>query len=301
MRNIGSLIAAMAVAAGLSVFAPSHAQTAGAAGNTAGNTGNAGMQIANAGASGTGACASCHGARGEGNAAANFPRIAGQPQAYLVRQLESYANGNRRNPVMEPIAKALDRQQIDAVSSYYASMSAPASKPAQQPAASVLARGRTLATVGDNGEGVQNCANCHGPGGSGLSPYPYLASQHSGYLVAALGEWRSGTRKTDPSQQMPMIARRLADADIAAVAAYYAVQPAPVPAALRTNVPVGSASRPARQDASPGPSAVPPASSQGAQGVGVEQGTPTVGGGQGPGGGGTGSEGAPPDRGKGAK
>jgi cytochrome c553 len=301
MRNIVSLIAATAAAAGLLVFAPLHAQPVGTAGNTAGNTGNAGMQIANAGASGRAACANCHGARGEGNASVNFPRIAGQPQAYLVRQLESYANGNRRNPVMEPIAKALDRQQIDAVSSYYASMSAPASKPAQQPAASVLARGRTLATVGDGGKGVQSCANCHGPGGSGLPPYPYLASQHSGYLVAALGEWKSGMRKTDPSQQMPMIARRLGDADIAAVAAYYAVQPAPVPAALRTNVPAGSASRPARQDASPGPSAVPPASSQGAQGAGIEQGAPTIGGGQGPGGGGTGSEGAPPDRGKGAK
>jgi cytochrome c553 len=166
----------------------------------------------------------------------------------------------------------------------------------------VLERGRTLATIGDDGKGVQNCANCHGPGGSGLPPaYPYLASQHGAYLIAALGEWRSGMRKTDPSQQMPMIAKRLVDADIAAVAAYYAAQPAPIPAALRTNVPAGSASRPVRQDAGAGSSAAPPAGSQGAQGAGIEQGAPTIGGGQGPGGGGTGSEGANPGSGKGGR
>jgi hypothetical protein len=94
-------------------------------------------------------------------------------------------------------------------------------------------------------------------------------------LTAALGEWKNGTRKTDPSQQMNMIAKRLSDADIAAVAAYYSAQPAPPPAAQRTNIPARPSSQPRTQ-----------ADSVPTQGIGTEQGAPTTGGGQGPGGGG---------------
>ncbi|WP_242489804.1 c-type cytochrome [Noviherbaspirillum cavernae] len=187
--------------------------------------GNAGMQIANSGApNGVAACASCHGAQGEGNAAANFPRIAGQSQTYLARQIKSYADGRRDNAVMAPIAKALDEQQINAVAAYYAGLQPP-STPAPAP---VPKRGQQLATVGDDKIGVQGCVNCHGPGGTGEPPgYPYLAGQHHGYLVASLTAWKNGTRSTDPSQQMNIIAKRLSDSDIAALAAYYAAQPAP--------------------------------------------------------------------------
>jgi len=70
------------------------------------------------------ACVSCHGAQGEGNAAAGFPRLAGQPGPYLARQLEAYADGRRANPVMAPIAKGMNDEQRRAVSAYYASLSA---------------------------------------------------------------------------------------------------------------------------------------------------------------------------------
>jgi cytochrome c553 len=266
-----SIITALSLTAASAVTAQAQAPSGGGS--------DAGKQIANSGApNGVAACASCHGAQGEGNAASNFPRIAGQPAAYLARQLRSYTNGDRINPVMEPIAKALTKQQIDAVSSYYAALEAPSPKPAAPAAAAK--RGQMLASVGDDKIGVQGCANCHGPGGIGEPPnYPYLASQHSGYLTVTLGEWKKGTRKTDPSQQMNMIAKRLSDADIASVSAYYTAQPAPPPAAQRINVPTGSAARPAS----------PAQTQQGSvptQGIGTEQGAPTTGGGQGPGGGG---------------
>ncbi|MDB5761117.1 MAG: hypothetical protein JWQ21_112 [Herminiimonas sp.] len=284
-----SFIAALSATTALTAVQPAQAQVSGSAGG--GSAGNPGMQIATRGAAnGVAACASCHGAQGEGNAAAGFPRIAGQSQIYLARQLASYANGSRSNPVMNPIAKGLTQEQINAVSAYYSGLDAPSSKPVQQPAANVMQRGRTLATVGDGSKGIQNCANCHGPGGVGLPPtYPYLANQHSAYLVAALDEWKSGARNTDPSQQMVMIAKRLNDADIAAVAGYYAAQPAPD--TKRINVPLGSATRPVRPGASSG--AQSGSGSQPAQGIGIEQGAPTTGGSQGPGGGGAASGSGP--------
>lgn len=40
-------------------------------------------------------CAACHGAGGEGNATLQAPRLAGQSDWYLVRQLEKYIAGSR--------------------------------------------------------------------------------------------------------------------------------------------------------------------------------------------------------------
>jgi cytochrome c553 len=135
MNTQTSIIAALSVAAAWTIATNAHAQ----APSTDGSDSNAGKQIATGGApNGVAACASCHGAQGEGNAASNFPRIAGQPQAYLARQLRSYANGSRVNPIMGPIAKALTPQQIDAVSSYYAALAAPSSKPVTTIAANML-------------------------------------------------------------------------------------------------------------------------------------------------------------------
>ncbi|WP_019142307.1 c-type cytochrome [Noviherbaspirillum massiliense] len=262
---------------------------AGAAGAQAqtqgqGSGGLTGMQIANNGTpNGVAACAGCHGQKGEGNAQANFPRIAGQPQVYLAKQLMNYANGSRNNAIMMPIAKGLTREQIDAVSAYYAVIEAPPASPAAQAPAAQMKRGETLAMVGDNQLGVQACANCHGPGGAGEPPtYPYLAGQHASYLTTAMKEWKSGARNTDPSKQMPTIAKRLGDNDISALSAYFAAQPAPVSEARRTNIPVGSTARPATAVSSG-------SSGQGTtatQGVGSEGGTPTTGGAQGVGGGG---------------
>lgn len=226
-------------------------------------------------------CVACHGAKGEGNQQLNAPRIAGQPQTYLARQLAAYTNGSRNNQVMTPIAKQLTTQQIAALSSYYAGLAAPSSKPSSIAVTKLLKRGQTLATIGDENLGVQACGNCHGPDGAGEPPtYPYLAGQHSAYLNAALGEWKSGARNTDPSQQMSMIAKRLNDNDIAALSAYYSVQTAPVPASQRINVPTGSVMRPAT------PGSTTQGGSTPVTGTGTEQGAVTSGGSQGPGGGG---------------
>ncbi|MES2538829.1 MAG: c-type cytochrome [Pseudomonadota bacterium] len=234
-----------------------------------------GQQIANSGApNGVAACASCHGAQGEGIAASNFPRIAGQPKNYLAKQLMTYASGSRNNPIMTPIAKTLTPQQIGAVSAYYATL-APASAAgtaAEKTASQVMQRGQVLAHVGDETIGVQACVNCHGPGGTGEPPnYPYLAAQVEVYLSAQLKEWKSGARQTDPSLQMQTIAKRLSDNDIAAVAAYFAAQSAPPAAARRVNVPAappaagrgGAVAEPTpRQGVSGGATGAPPGATE---------------------------------------
>lgn len=226
-------------------------------------------------------CAACHGARGEGNAATGFPRIAGQSQYYLAKQLESYANGTRKNAVMEPIAKALAPADRVAAAAYFAQLDAPAAAAAPNTAAPQAGeRGRVLAMIGDNALRVQACANCHGPGGIGEAPsYPYLAGLDAKYIASALNEWKNGNRRNDTGQQMSTVANALTPDDITAVAQYFASMNAPKPA------PQNVVQAPPPKQAAPTPqTSRDPANPPPNKGVGVEQGSPTTGGAQGPGG-----------------
>jgi cytochrome c553 len=228
-------------------------------------------------------CVACHGARGEGNPANGFPRIAGQSQYYIAKQLESYAAGSRQNPIMAPIAKGLSPEERDAAAAYYAAQdAAPPKSGAPAPQAQASDRGRILATTGDNNRRVPACINCHGPGGIGEPPvYPYLAGLDAAYMTAALNAWRNGTRRNDGGQQMATIANALTPEDIAAVAQHYANLAPPKPMPVTLTQKSGPATKPA-------PSNVP-SSSQSAdprpdKSVGVGQGAATTGGTQGPGG-----------------
>jgi cytochrome c553 len=70
------------------------------------------------------------------------------------------------------------------------------------------------------------CQTCHGLDGmSKLPEAPNLAGQSEAYLVKALKDFRSGTRKND---MMSLVIANLKDADIADLAAYYAAIPVAV-------------------------------------------------------------------------
>lgn len=68
-------------------------------------------------AEGVPACASCHGAQAQGND--TFPRLAGQHEAYLLRQISVFKNGTRANaPVMSAVAHTLTDEQAKAVAAF---------------------------------------------------------------------------------------------------------------------------------------------------------------------------------------
>ena len=196
------------------------------------------------------ACEGCHGAHGEGMAAKGNPRLAGQAAGYLTKQLDDFASGRRTSPVMTPLAKSLTEQQRSDVASYFASLATPYETALGPADAALLERGRLLARSGDESKQLQACANCHGPGGSGeLFATPYLEGQSATYLATTIKEWKSGARANDPGKQMVVVARRLDDRDIAAVAAYFAgiVRSSPTEPGVRTakahEMPAASAKR----------------------------------------------------------
>ncbi|MDE2202610.1 MAG: cytochrome c4 [Burkholderiaceae bacterium] len=68
-------------------------------------------------AEGVPACASCHGAHAQGNDI--YPRLAGQHETYLLRQISVFKNGTRANaPVMSAVAHTLTDEQAQAVAAF---------------------------------------------------------------------------------------------------------------------------------------------------------------------------------------
>ena len=168
-------------------------------------------------------CEACHGAHGEGMAAAHVPMIAGQSTEYLKKQLDDYAQGTRDNPVMQNFSKQLSQKQRLQFALHFSAL------PAQYGAQTKLlnqvqmARGHQLAYQGDEQRRVQACHSCHGPDAIGvLHAAPYLAGQSSEYLASALRAYQQDTRKNDAGELMRSIAKRLSEADIVAVSGYFA-------------------------------------------------------------------------------
>ena len=165
------------------------------------------------------ACAQCHAFNGASDGSGAFPRIAGQSAFYLAKELREYAADVRSNAIMSPIAAALTPDDIDDVSAYYATVSAPFLPLSANTA--LVKRGEELAKVGNAQRRIQACDNCHGPGGVGEPPaIPYLAGQYGRYIEFQLQMWQSGNRKNSPGA-MALLAKELDGEDIAAVAAYY--------------------------------------------------------------------------------
>ena len=178
--------------------------------------------IARDGAPGIPACASCHGAAGQGQA--RFPRLAGLDAGYLRKQLDDFAAGRRASPVMAPVAGRLAPADRDALARYFARQAAPAAAPVAEP--TPPPRAARIAWQGAWDRGTPACVQCHGPGGVGVGAhFPALAAQPAGYLADQLRAFRAGTRRNDPQQLMRTAAAALDDAEVEAVAAWFARQP----------------------------------------------------------------------------
>ena len=186
--------------------------------------------VAQGTAAGAPACAQCHGLTGGSDASGAFPRLAGQPAAYLSRQLQDFKSGARANAIMSPIASALSPDDAADVSAYFASLDPPFPILAA-PDPNLVKKGRDLAEAGDPAKRIPACAACHGKGGTGEPPtIPYLGGQYANYTAFQLQMWRKGFRRNSP-EAMGLIASKLDDHEIEAIAAYYQQARQPSPAA----------------------------------------------------------------------
>ncbi len=183
----------------------------------------AGEAIAKSGAGNISACMQCHGPNGEGQAAAGFPRLAGQNRDYLLKQLKDFKAKLRTSPLMSPIANALSPAQMSDVADYYAGLPPWKPGPGPAPISAQTTQGAQLAQHGNWDKGMPACFACHGANGAGIPPhFPSVAGQNAAYISSQLNGWKAGTRINDPEGLMKAVADKLSPEDITAVSAYLA-------------------------------------------------------------------------------
>ncbi|MHC8356533.1 c-type cytochrome [Pseudomonas sp. LB3P81] len=165
-------------------------------------------------------CGACHGPDGN-SMAPNFPKLAGQGERYLNKQLHDIKSGKRTVLEMTGLLTNLSDQDLADIAAYFASQKG--SVGAADP--KVVARGEALFRGGDLAKGLPACTGCHSPNGAGnaAAGFPHLGGQHAQYVAKQLADFRKeeGGRTNDgDTKTMQTIAKRLSDEDIAAVSSY---------------------------------------------------------------------------------
>lgn len=165
----------------------------------------------------TAICAACHGTDGN-SAIGNFPKLAGQNERYLLKQLQDIKAGNRSVVEMTGLLTNLSDQDLADISAYFAS------KNVQTGAAKadLVEAGEKIYRAGVASKGIAACTACHGVEGKGIASagYPQLGGQHAQYVETQLKNFRVGARNNDPQAMMSTIAAKLSDKEIQAVASY---------------------------------------------------------------------------------
>lgn len=162
-------------------------------------------------------CGACHGADGN-SLAPNFPKIAGQGERYLVKQITEIKNGDRQVPEMLGFVMGLSETDIADIAAYYASQSA--SGGAADPA--LVEAGKRIFLGGNEEIGVPACIACHGADGKGIAAagFPSVAGQHAAYTEKQLTDFYNAKRSNDASNVMRDIASRMHMNEIKAVSSY---------------------------------------------------------------------------------
>ena len=163
-------------------------------------------------------CGACHGADGN-SAAPNFPKLAGQGERYLLKQMNDIKSGNRNILEMTGLLTNMSEQDMADIAAYFASqnMGVGAADPALVKAGEALYRGGKLA------EGMPACTGCHSPNGAGndAAGFPQLGGQHAQYVAKQLTDFREGNRTNDgDSMMMRSVAAKLSNKDIQAISSY---------------------------------------------------------------------------------
>jgi cytochrome c553 len=173
-------------------------------------------------------CAACHGLDGN-STDPQYPKIAGQHAAFIVRQLKLFKSAERDGPVMLGFASTLSEQDMNDLAAYFSSQTivAGTADEATIPESSEtwVKRGERLYRGGNQSTNVPACMSCHGPSGRGNPgpAYPAIGGQHAQYTRAKLQAFRQGVvwgKAEQGNAIMAEISKNLSDTDINALATY---------------------------------------------------------------------------------
>ncbi len=134
-------------------------------------------------------CMGCHGLAGN-STIPNFPKLAGQGEAYIVKQLQYFKSGERKNAMMAGVASLLSDQDMEDIAAYYSiqTISENSAKGSEE----MIELGRKIYVGGKMDTQTTACIACHGPKGKGIptAGFPAVSAQHADYTVSQLKAFR---------------------------------------------------------------------------------------------------------------
>jgi cytochrome c553 len=165
-------------------------------------------------------CSNCHGIDGN-SISPNFPRLAGQPKAYIVNELKGFQARHRSDQAgqdyMWGMAHNLTPEQIDGLAGYFSGQKG-RPIPAQGKDVQRAEFGREIYEKGLPQRETPACGICHGKNGEGLQAIPRLASQHSWYVVKELKEYQETDAR--PGTPMKQVSHKMSPEEMQSVAIY---------------------------------------------------------------------------------
>ncbi len=158
-------------------------------------------------------CQGCHRAQALGRPDGSYPRLAGQRDTVLIKQMTDVRAGRRKNDKMLPFVDRheLSPQDVADIAVYLAGLPVPPDN------------GKGPGTA--LGEGERNykarCATCHGPGGEGDASkfYPRVSGQHFKYTLREMIDIRDGVR-LNANPRMVEVVKLFSNGQLEAVADY---------------------------------------------------------------------------------
>jgi len=166
-------------------------------------------------------CAACHGADGNSPIAPNYPKLAGLQKEYIVKQLNDFISGKRKNDTMTPMAQQIAPEEIQGIAEYFSKQKSTRGEVTSRMTASA---GKVLYNAGNDESGVPACIGCHQARGGGyLGPtgiYPKISNQPADYIKDQLKAFAAGQRSNDVSRFMRTTAKRMTEEEMDEVAQY---------------------------------------------------------------------------------
>jgi cytochrome c553 len=167
-------------------------------------------------------CQGCHRVHALGRADGSYPRLAGQHDTVLIKQMTDVRAGRRRNERMLPF---VDKHVVS-----------------PQDIADIAAFLTRLPVPADNGKGpgtdlpkgaaiyLDQCATCHGRAGEGDANrfYPRVSGQHFKYLLREMIDIRDGAR-LNANPKMIGVVKHYADSELEAAADFMSRLPLSTP------------------------------------------------------------------------
>ena len=134
-------------------------------------------------------CMGCHGLAGN-STIPNYPKLAGQGEGYILKQLQEFKSGVRDNAIMAGLASLLSEQDMLDIAAYYSiqTISENSAKADEE----TIELARKIYLGGKKDTQTTACIACHGPKGLGIpsAKFPALGAQHAEYTALQLKAFR---------------------------------------------------------------------------------------------------------------